>query len=234
MTSTPSALSRAWPRQRTAPGRLLDPVVQPRGVHRCLAATGTPPGRAADTDAEVARGVQRRHRACGLDQGLGRHAVGEHAGTAKAVGIGHDDLGAELRGDQGGLVSARTSADDRDARACLAHASFWRIWRRACEAARHLAHRAACGRLDPYAGDPWPCTPRTAATWTPRRWPSGARIRRSRERVGWRVAADLRRRGNWLGRRAGDGRGRRRRAGLRRALRRLGKRTRRRSTGGTG
>ncbi len=113
-TSTPSAASRiatsadcARARAFTRPYRRGASTV-PRAGGRALAA--------ADPDAEVGRAVQRRHRARGLDQRLGGHAVGQHAGAAEPVGVGHDDLGAELRGDQGGLIPAGPPSDDRDTR----------------------------------------------------------------------------------------------------------------------
>jgi hypothetical protein len=58
--------------------------------------------------------VEQRHRVRGLDQRLGRHAVGEDAGAAEPVGVDDGDVGAELGGDQSGLVTAGAAAEDRD------------------------------------------------------------------------------------------------------------------------
>ena len=54
------------------------------------------------------------HQLGGGDQGLARHAVGEHRGAADAVGVDDGDVGAELGGDERGLVAAGAAADDDD------------------------------------------------------------------------------------------------------------------------
>ena len=89
-------------------GQGLDAAVQPGRVDS---------GGAVGPQAQIRGAVQHRGCVGGLDQGLGRHAVGEHAGPAEPVPLGQRDLGAELRGDQRGLVAARAAADDRDPRA---------------------------------------------------------------------------------------------------------------------
>ena len=94
------------------PGQVGDPLVQPHGVDRVQAAAG---------DAEAGAPVEQRHRVGGLDQGLGGHAVGEHAGAAEPVRIDDGDVGAELGGDEGGLVAAGAAAEDRDSLAWQGH-----------------------------------------------------------------------------------------------------------------
>ena len=58
--------------------------------------------------------VQQGHRVGRLDERLGGHAVGEHAGPAEPVGVDEGHVGAELGRDEGGLVTARPAAEDRD------------------------------------------------------------------------------------------------------------------------
>ncbi len=63
---------------------------------------------------ERGRSVDLRHDLAGGDQGLGRHAVGQHGGTADAVGVDHGDVGVELGSDERRLVPAGTTAHDDD------------------------------------------------------------------------------------------------------------------------
>jgi hypothetical protein len=95
-----------------SPGQVGDPLVQPHGVDRVQAAAG---------DAEARAPVEQRHRVGGLDEGLGGYAVGEHAGAAEPVRIDDGDVGAELGGDEGGLVAAGAAAEDRDSLAWQGH-----------------------------------------------------------------------------------------------------------------
>ena len=87
------------------PGQVGDPLVQAGRVDG---------GQPAGGDAETRSPVEHRHRVGRLDEGLGGHAVGEHAGAAEPVGVDDGDVGTELGRDQGGLVTARAAAEDRD------------------------------------------------------------------------------------------------------------------------
>ena len=74
-----------------------------------------------DTDVETqARGpAQLGAHPGGGDEGLGRHAVEEHAGPADTVGIHHGhlgDLGPVAGRHQSGLITGRSPADDHDPR----------------------------------------------------------------------------------------------------------------------
>ena len=67
-----------------------------------------------------------RHHLRGRDQGLARHAVGQHRRPAEPVAVDDGDLGTELRCHQRRLVPAGTAADDhhsRHARHCRAPGS---------------------------------------------------------------------------------------------------------------
>ena len=64
---------------------------------------------------ELGRALDIGHQLGGRDQGLARHAVGEHRRATDTVGVHERDLGAELRRHQARLVSARSAADDDDA-----------------------------------------------------------------------------------------------------------------------
>jgi hypothetical protein len=94
-------------------GQPLDPVVDRRQVE----VHGRELGALQAEDGGVAH---RCHGTGGGDEGLGRDAVGEHAGPTDAVPFDDGDLGTELRGDQRGLVAGRSAADDHDA----GHGSF--------------------------------------------------------------------------------------------------------------
>ena len=112
-TRTPSFSSRARDVGGLVGRELLDPGVDPGQVD--------PDGRRrvalvvveVDARARAALG-DVGHQLGGGDQGLAGHAVGEHRRAADAVGVDDGDLGAELGGDQGGLVAARAAADDDD------------------------------------------------------------------------------------------------------------------------
>ena len=67
-----------------------------------------------DHHAELVGAGDVGHQLGGRDQRLAGHAVGEHRRAAQPVGVDDRDLGAELGGDQGGLVAARAAADDDD------------------------------------------------------------------------------------------------------------------------
>src|SRR6185295_17533797 len=110
---------------------------------------------------------RQRHHLGGGDQRLARHHVGEHRGAAEPVALDHGDRRAELSRDQRGLVSpgAAPENDDPGGR-LLAHP-------------RILPHRRWLGWRA------WPCTRRTAPTWTPNAWPSAHRTPRCTGPAGW-------------------------------------------------
>ena len=57
-----------------------------------------------EVHAEVRRRLELAHVVRGRDEGLARHAVGEHGRTPEAVTLDDGDLGPEVGGDEGGLV----------------------------------------------------------------------------------------------------------------------------------
>ena len=66
-------------------------------------------------------GLEVAHVVGGRDERLARHAVGEHRGAAEPVALDHRDLGAEVRGDQGGLVPTGPPTEDDDSARPRAH-----------------------------------------------------------------------------------------------------------------
>ena len=67
---------------------------------------------------EVGRSAQLGTHACRCDQGLGRHAVPQHARAADAVGVDDGDLGdltAASGSDERRLIARGATADDHDA-----------------------------------------------------------------------------------------------------------------------
>ncbi len=97
-----------------------------RRARRARLACGVLPGRLViEPDTKVARALHRCHQAGGRDERLGGDAVREHARAAETALLDDRHVGAELRRDEGSLVSARPSADDRYAATRLTHdASF--------------------------------------------------------------------------------------------------------------
>ncbi len=71
--------------------------------------------------AEVRRRPEVGHVVGGGDEGLARHAVGEHGCPAEAVLLDDGDLGAELGGDEGRLVASGAAADDDNRRLARDH-----------------------------------------------------------------------------------------------------------------
>ena len=67
-------------------------------------------------------GPEVAHVVGGGDQRLARHAVGEHGRAAEAVALDDGDLGAEVGGDEGGLVATRPPTEDDDTARPRAHA----------------------------------------------------------------------------------------------------------------
>ena len=119
--------------------------------------------------------ARRQHRCPptgGCDEGLGRHAVRQHAGAADPVPLDQRDVRAVLNRNERGLVAGGPAADDHDS-----------------------GHRSTVvghgeGRTGPlrsgYALLPWRCTRLTGPTWIPptcfsgvrrRRWPAPAGCR---------------------------------------------------------
>ncbi len=66
-------------------------------------------GQVGALQAEDGGVAHRGHRPGGGDEGLGGHAVGQHAGPAEAVPLDDGDVGAELGGDERGLVAGRSA-----------------------------------------------------------------------------------------------------------------------------
>ena len=84
-----------------------------------------------EVHAELVGGLEVAHVVGGGDQRLAGHAVGEHRGPAEPVALDHGDLGAEVRGDEGGLVATRPPTEDDDSarpRAHDAHPTTARRW----------------------------------------------------------------------------------------------------------
>ena len=188
-------------RRPTAPGPATGTRAYSRGASTL--ACPAPPG--SELDAEPGRPVQRGHHPRGRDEGLGRHAVGEHAGPAEAVPLDDGDLGAELGGDQGRLVAARAAADDGDPRPC-AGSRFPILSHPAAPLAAHRRRPRRATRVNRRPGG----RPRTLVTrgdvrglrqqYGPR--PDGApaaRTRRGGHRLAGGLAADLRRRASSAG-----------------------------------
>ena len=69
-----------------------------------------------ELDAELAGTLDRRHQLGGRDQGLARHAVGEHRRPADALAVHDRHVGAQLGSDERRLVAAGSAAEDRHAR----------------------------------------------------------------------------------------------------------------------
>ena len=90
---TPSASRRAW---MSADWAIARPLT------RWLTDARSSPTVASSVPMQPEDGgvADRRHRAGGGDERLGRDAVGEHAGAADAVPLDDGDLRTELRGDQ--------------------------------------------------------------------------------------------------------------------------------------
>ena len=110
---TPSPARRAWMSADWAMARPLTRWLTDARSRPTVARSAPCSPRTAESRTDVmAPG--------GGDEGLGRDAVGEHAGAPDAVALDDGDLGTELRGDQRGLVAGRSAADDDDA----GHGSF--------------------------------------------------------------------------------------------------------------
>ena len=75
-----------------------------------------------EVHAEVGGGLESTHVVGRRDERLARHAVGEHRSAAEPVALDHGDLGAEVGGDEGGLVPTGSSTEDDDSARPRAHA----------------------------------------------------------------------------------------------------------------
>ena len=155
----------------------------------------------ADVEAQALGAAQFGAHAGGGDERLRRHAVVEHAGAADAVGVDDRhlrDVPAAGGGDQRRLVARRPAADDHDARYhgfnLLAPAR-----RPACrnrpDVGRRNAMRLSFSRADLRRLRVEHASRADAA--------AGTALPDGRHGVAARLAADVRRRGHRLGRRAG-------------------------------
>ena len=74
-----------------------------------------------EVHAEVRRRLELAHVVRGRDEGLARHAVGEHGRSPEAVALDDGDVGPEVGGDEGGLVPTRPTTEDDDPARPRAH-----------------------------------------------------------------------------------------------------------------
>ena len=110
---------------------------------------------------EDARGAEVGQVVGRADEGLARHTVGEHRGPAEPVTVDDAHLGAEMGGDEGGLVATGASPEDDDGRGARVHGDHPTIRRAHRDRA---AHRARAGTPDSITfrlriPEPLPCGP---------------------------------------------------------------------------
>ena len=122
--------SRPRPRRTRAPARVTEAVMSwdwasaSRFTRRLTLPRSTPTTRAGVLDVRrvvgdddpqlLVRGVEGGHHLGRGDESLRRHAVGEHRRPAQTVAVDDGHLRAELGGHQGRLVSAGSATDDHD------------------------------------------------------------------------------------------------------------------------
>src|SRR5262249_4506308 len=163
ITSTPSAASRAATSADCARASAFTRAVS-RAASTVTGPAGPPgPGAnravvASDPDPESGGPGQVAHGLGGGDEGLGRHAVGQHAAPAEPVGLHHRHPGPELRRDQRSLVTAGAAPEYRDIRARLAHdAPFCRTQPPGPPRRRPSRHPRAAGSRCPILSQPGAC-----------------------------------------------------------------------------
>ena len=129
-------MSSLWAAARSSTRRLTS--------RRSATASATSsPSASSRCTPELVGGLELAHVVGGGDQRLARHAVGEHRGPAEAVALDDGDLGAEVRGDEGGLVPTGPPTEDDDSARPRAH----------------VAHPTTAARGPPARGAPGPAPP---------------------------------------------------------------------------
>ena len=77
-----------------------------------------------EVHAQLVGGLEVAHVVGGGDERLAGHAVGEHRGAPQPVALDHGDLGAEVGGDEGGLVPTGAPTEDDDSARPCAHVAI--------------------------------------------------------------------------------------------------------------